>query len=276
MSREERVAELAVLRSKAEDLVQKLNEDVQDGIPNPTMEIEATDSNGEPTGEKISVYVLSVIEQTINQYTAEAREICFEDCRIADDPMMEAIKRLTFATIGLKERKFGEDKVSVYEIVQKERAIDLLRLHKYVDGGIGKDKNWNGLIERMNFHMTARQAKRLLKQKEHLTTVLKEINNSYAMCEIARNIDMGKDPTTNTKLLATLQSIVTAMIGSEYKATSHDVNYITDLYASKGRKALSVNCANHKYFRGYIAAVCHSIMTGEDYDISFKKVVAKK
>ena len=275
MTRAEKIAELAVLRERAENLVMQYNEGIQNGDPNPTMETDEIGKDGKPTGKKVVDYIGTVLEQTINEHTAIARGICFDDCRAADDPMLEAIKRLTFTTIGVKVSKKGDEKITVSEIVEKEKAIDLLKLHKSVKGGIGKDPKWNGLVERMNFYMTARQAKRLLKQKEHLTTVLKEINDSYAMCEIARNIDMGKDPTSNTKLLATLQSVITAMVGEEYKATSHDVNYITDLYATKGKKALSVNCANHRYFRGYIAAVCHSIVTGEDYDVAFKKANAK-
>lgn len=275
MTRAEKIAELAKLREKAEGLVMQYNDGIQKDDSNPTIEIDEKDSEGNSTGNKVRVYISTLLEQTVNTYTAKAREICFDDCRAADDPMLEAIKRLTFTTISVKETKKGDDKIPVSEIVEKEKAIDLLKLHKSVEGGIGKDPKWNGLVERMNFHMTARQAKRLLKKKEHLSAILKEINDSYMMCEIARNIDMGKDPTSNTKLLGTLQAVVSAMIGEEYKATSHDVNYITDLYASKGRGALAVNCANHRYFRGYIAAVCHSIVTGEDYEISFKKVNAK-
>lgn len=275
MTREEKIAELAVLREKAEGLVMQYNDGIQNGEPNPTVEIDETDVNGNKTGNKITVYIWDVLEQTVNTHTAKAREICFDDCKAAEDPMLEAIKRLVFDTIAIKENTKGDSKISVFEIIDKEKAIDLLKLHKSVEGGIGKDPNWNGLIERMNFHMTARQAKRLLKKKDRLSSVLAEINSSYAMGEIAKSIDMGKDPTSNTKLLGTLQSIVTAMIGEEFKATSHDVNYITDLYATKGKKALSVNCANHRYFRGYIAAVCHSIVTGEDYEISYKKVVSK-
>lgn len=275
MTREEKVAELAVLREKADSLVMQLNDGIQNGNPNPTMEKPEIDQDGNQTGNTVVVYIATELEQIVNQYTAKAREICFDDCKAAEDPMLEAIKRLTFTTIGVKEVKKGEEKIPVSEVVEKEKNIDLLKLHKSVEGGIGKDPKWNGIVERMNFHMTARQAKRLLKNKEHLTRVLEEINGSYAMCQIARDIDMGKDPTSNTKLLATLQSAITAMVGEEYKASSHDVNYLVDLYASKGKGALTVNCANHRYFRAYIAAICHSIVTDEDYEVSFKKVNAK-
>ena len=274
MTKTERIAEMQVLREKAESLVMQYNEGIQNGNPNPTIEVNVLDSNGNVTGSKAE-YITNLIDEVVNKYTAIAREICFTECRETDDPMLEAIKRLTFATIGMKVSKKGEEKIPVAEIIEKNKAIDLLKLHKTVDGGIGKDPKWNGMVEKMNFHMTARQAKRIVKKKENLTRVLTEINDSYAMSDIAKAIDMGKDPTSNTKLLGTLQGIVTAMIGEEYKATSHDVNFLTDLYASKGKTALSVNCANHRYFRAYIAAICHSIVTGEDYEISFKKVNAK-
>lgn len=275
MTREEKIAELAVLREKAEGLVMQYNDGIQNGELNPTIEVDETDSNGNPTGKKIKTYLSTVLEQVVNTHTAKAREICFDDCIAAEDPMLEAIKRLTFSTIGVKENKKGDDKISVFEIVDREKAIDLLKLHKIADGGIGKDPKWNGLIERMNFHMTARVAKDLVKSRDKLTAVLKEINDSYAMGEIAKSIDLGKDPTSNTKMLGTLQTIINAMIGEEYKAKSHDVKYLDRLYVTKGKKALSVNCANHRYFRGYIAAICHAIVTGEDYELSFKKVNAK-
>lgn len=274
MTRAEKIAALAELRSKAETLVMSLNDGIQNGNPNPTIE-KPEIVDGKETGKTVTVYISNEIEQLVNEHTSIARDICFDECKTADDPMLEAVKRLTFATIGVRETKKGEEKIPVSEIVDKEKEIDLLKLHKSIEGGIGKDPKWNGLVEKFNFHMTARQAKRVIKSKENLTKVLKEINDGYSMCKVAQEIEMGKDPTSNTKMLATLQSIITAMIGEEYKATSHDVNYLVDLYATKGKGKLKVNCSNHRYFRSYIAAICHGIVTGEDYEVCFKKVSAK-
>lgn len=268
------------LREKAEELVKLYNSQIQDGIMMPLMEYPSSNQNANSPD---IVQIMTIIEDTINKYTAEARAECFEELKASKDPMLEAIKRLTFDTIKVtvKKESFkipGSDEnaeILKSKIEDSEKAIDLLKLHNSIEGGIGKVSNWNGYVERMNYHMTARQAKRLLKNKEHLTKALKEINNSYAMSDIARQIDMGKDPTSNTKLLSTLQSVVTAMIGDTYKVTSHDVNYLTDVYAKKGKKALTVNCANHSFFRAYIAAICHGIVTGEDYDLSYKKAVSK-
>lgn len=264
MTKAERIAEMQVLREKAESLIMQYNEGIQNGNPSPTIEVNVLDSNGNVTGTKTE-YITSLIEECVNKHTNNARELCFAECRETEDPMLEAIKRLEFTTIGLKVTKKGEEKIPVAEIVDKNKSIDVFKLHKTVNGGIGKDPKWNGLIEKMNYHMTVRQAKRLIGERGNLTKLLSEISDSYRLSDIAKQIDLGKDPTSNTKLLGTLQTIVTAMIGEEYKPTSHDVNYLIDIYAKKGRGALTVECSNHRYFRGYITDICHHIVTGDDY-----------
>ena len=88
------------------------------------------------------------------------------------------------------------------------------------------------------------------------------------MSEIAREFDMGKNPVSKTNLLKTLQTVITAMLGEQYKATSHDVNFLMSVYSKKNRKALTVTCSNHRYFRNYLAEVCHRIVTGKSYELA--------
>ena len=42
------------------------------------------------------------------------------------------------------------------------------------------------------------------------------------------------------------------------------------LTGSDVSKALTVTCANHRYFRNYLAEVCHRIVTGKTYELDFK------
>lgn len=130
-------------------------------------------------------------------------------------------------------------------------------------GGIGHDKNWMHIAQKMNFLLTAQKAKDLGLDPQ-------KVNDSYAMSEIARQFDMGKNPTSKTNLLRTLQMVVTAMLGDDYKATSHDVNFLLSVYSKKNRKALVVSCANHRNFRSYIAEVCHRIVTDKAYELEYK------
>lgn len=204
------------------------------------------------------------ITESVNEYTAIARDICFEDCAATADPMIEAVTRLSFMTIAVKDSKKGDDKVPVREVIERERQIDLLKLHKYVDGGIGKDKNWVYMIEKLNLLMTCQKAR-------DLGIDPKDINDSYAMSEIAKGYDLGKNPASKTNILKTLTAIVAAMIGEEYKPVSHDVNFLLSVYSRKSRKALTVTCANHKYMRGYVMEICHRIVTGKAYEVDYKR-----
>lgn len=236
------------LREKAENLTTQYNEAIQSGKYD------------------VAAKLNEEIEQAVNEHTSIARDECFAECMATEDPMMAAIKKLSFMTIRVVDKKVGDEKIPVREVVEAEKPIDLLKLHKAA-GGIGKDKEWFARIEKLNFLLTAQKA-------VDLGIDPKLVNDSYAMGDIARAIDMGKTPTSKTNILKTIQSIVTAMIGEEYKATSHDVNFLMSVYSRKNRAALTVTCANHKYMRQYMAEICHRIVTGKSYNLDFKK--AKK
>ena len=246
MTREENIAKLAQLRSEAEALVKDYNEAIQNGKFEDATKAES-----------------AAIEK-INEYTGVVRDMCFEDCKNTDNPMLAAVQTLSYVTIGVKDEQKGDDKVPVRSIVDKERQIDLLKLHKYC-GSIGADENWVHIAQKLNFLLTAQKA-------VDLGLNPKDVHDSYAMSEIARQFDMGKNPTSKTNLLKSLQAVVSAMLGADYKATSHDVNYLMSVYSRKNRKALTVTCANHRYFRNYLAEVCHRIVTGKTYEVDYKKV----
>lgn len=244
MTREESTAKMAQLRAEAEDLVLKYNEAIQSGNFTEAVKLdEATDDK-------------------INEYTSIVREMCFDDCKASEDPMLTAVKFLRYETIGKKDEKVGESKIPVRSIIEKDKPIDLLKLDKHCKG-IGHDKNWMHIAQKMNFLLTAQKC-------VDLGIDPTAVNDSYAMSEIARDFDMGKTPTSKTNMLKTLQLVITAMLGEGYKATSHDVNFLLSVYSKKNRKALTVTCANHRNFRDYMAEVCHHIVTGSPYCVDFK------
>lgn len=247
MTRAEKENKLKELRALVEEKVKAYNEAMQDGKFDEVSKLDAE------------------ITDSVNEYTSIVRDMCFEDCAASDDPMMAAITALSFMTIGVKDTKKGDEKLPVREVIEKERQIDLLKLHKFVDGGIGHNKEWAYMIEKFNLLMTCQKAK-------DLGIDPTAINDSYAMSEIAKGYDLGKNPASKTNLLKTLTVIVQAMVGEEYKPVSHDVNFLLSVYSRKSRKALTVTCANHKYMRGYVMEICHRIVTGKTYEVDYKKV----
>lgn len=246
MTRAEKEAKLKELKATVDEKVKAYNEAMQDGKFD---EVSKLDTE---------------ITDTVNEYTSIVRDMCFEDCAASDDPMMAAVTALSFMTIGVKDTKKGDEKLPVREVIEKERQIDLLKLHKFVDGGIGHNKEWAYMVEKFNLLMTCQKAK-------DLGVDPTAINDSYAMSEIAKGYDLGKNPASKTNLLKTLTAIVQAMVGEEYKPVSHDVNFLLSVYSRKSRKALTVTCANHKYMRGYIMEICHRIVTGKTYEVDYKR-----
>lgn len=237
---------LSELRAQAEKLCKEYNDANQSGKADDAAKLD------EDMGK------------VINEYTSVVRTMCFDECKASDDPLRTAVTMLTYTTIAAKDERLEDGKTTVRSIVDKERPIDLLKLHKYVGGdGIGADKNWPHIAQKMNFTLTAQACK-------DLGIDPKKVNDSYSMSDIAAQYDLGKNPASKTNLLKTLQTAITAMLGKDAKATSHDVNFLLMVYAKKNRKALTVTCANHRYFVNYIAEICHRIVTGKTYEVEFK------
>lgn len=205
------------------------------------------------------------IDDLVGEYSATSLERTFAELKATEDPMLGAVLRLTYPTIKAKDAKKGEAAVAQKTIEDSEKAIDLRKLHKYC-GGIGTCQDWIYSVEKFNFMLTLRVAKKL--GVKDITT----INDSYAMSELARQRSLGDDPCSNSNILTTYRRIVGEMIGEENanKITSHDVNFLLEVYTKKGKAALKVNCANHRYLTSYIAETCHRILTEKGYTVEFK------
>ena len=245
MTNEERTVKLAELRQTAESAARDYN----------TALMEKRFDAAHRADEAIA--------DAVGEYNAIARMKCFEHCKSCDDPMLEAVKLLTFEGIAVKEEKRGDDEVPVRTIVERDRPIDLARLDKYC-GGIGADRMWIPKAEKLNCLLTAQRC-------VDLGISPKVVNDSFEMSAIAKQIDLGKTPTSKTNILRTLQTVVSAMIGDDYKVTSHDVNFLISVYAKKARKALTVVCADHRALRAYLAEICHRVVTNGQYEVVFKQ-----
>ena len=206
------------------------------------------------------------LEEVINYYAGISKAHCYAEAKASGDPMKFAITRFFFPIIKVKETKDKDTEIVIRSIADAERPIDLGDLHNKL-GGIGADKNWLYAAEKFNFYLTVRAAGRV-----------GAVVNSDAMVmnEIAKAFDMGKNPCSNTQLLKTLQLVVTMMLGEGYKANSHDVNYLVDVYSNDNKKSKTgITAANHKTLRNYLKKVCYRILTnGDGYEVQQKDIKA--
>lgn len=247
MTQAERNEKLTSLQAEITTLVSKYNEAIRT----------------KDTKQEDIIAINNETEKKIGEYVATAKEKCFEECKATEDPMLHAVKVLSYPVIRIADKKDNDTGLITRSVSDSAKDINLFELHKYC-GGIGKDDKWVYKLEKFNCLLTAKKAK-------DLGLDPKKVYNSYAMNEISRAIDLGATPTSNTQILKNLQVIVDSMIGDNYKATSHDVSYLTSIYSKKGKKALAVACANHRYLCNYIACICHRIVTGAGYELEHKE-----
>lgn len=238
----ERQKKMTAIYAEVESLVKTYNEAVQE------------------KNMEVAVKADKDMTEKVNEYTSIARSITFDVCKAAPNPMLKAVELLFFESIRVKDNPVTDEcPVPVRVIEPKAVQIDLIKLHAHCDG-IGADKNWLNMAKKLNLLLTVQKA-------IDLGINPKTINDSYAIADIANQIDLGKTPTSKTNMLKTLQLIITVMLGEGYKATSHDVNFLMSVYSRKTKKALTVTVANDKRLVGYLAEICHKIVTNKGYSV---------
>lgn len=215
------------------------------------------------------------LQQVIEVYATEAKAQCYKAAKDSGDPMKFACTTYYYQVIAVKEDKDPESRLTIgYHLEIVNKPIDLGDLHKRLEG-IGANKMWIHTAEKLNYYLTYRAAERV--GATELAELLSKKSDVFYMHEIARKVDLGKNPVSNTNLLKTLQQVITEMLGDDYKCTSHDVNYLVDVYSNDNKKSKTgLTAANHKTLRTYLKKVCYRILTGgTGYDVEQREIKIK-
>lgn len=209
------------------------------------------------------------IEQCINRYKFLSKTACYAEAKASGDPMKYAVKQFYYPTIKLKATEDKDSGIVIRSIIDSQAPIDLGDMHKKL-GGIGHDTNWIYDAEMFNLHLTVRAADRV---------GAKVKTGDFRLNKASLERNLGKNPCSNTQMLKTLQKVVSEMIGEEFngKVTSHDVNYLVDVYSNDSKKSkTAITAANHKTLRGYLKKVCYRILNGnKGYDIETREIKEK-
>ncbi len=187
-------------------------------------------------------------------------------------PMLAAATALNFETLKHKDAE-DENGIKSRKLVTADRPLDFVSLESFfTERGkkFGAEAAWVYKVAAFNRLLCMRTA-------ESIGADVKTVAEKFATPTQARDIKLGKTPTSNTQLLKQLQIIIDSMLyeegekGNIYKANSHDVGYLLSLYAKKGRGVLSVAAARPKYLEKLIAEILHRIVTEKAYNIEFKE-----
>lgn len=221
------------------------------------------------------------IDKDVEEHGSIAQKLCFEHLIEQPDPMLAACLTLTYDTIAVKDVLEGEGEIKTLkrDVVDKAKQIDLLKLEKFSKDRIGKtighDAKWNNMVERLNLMFALDCAVTIGKGADFLKTM----GDTYVIQEASKEINFGVKnpkagtPISNTALIKAVSAVVTAMIGEDYgkRTLTHDVKFLKIACARKSKKALTIQCANHKLMRAYLMEVCNRIATGGVYDVDYKK-----
>lgn len=252
MNREEITTKMAEAKSTAEAKAMEWNSAVLDNKP--VDEVNTLET---------------AVDDAVKEYVKFARIVAFDEILASEDPMVEACRRLDFDAIKYNINEDNDTKIKTMVVESCTKQIELKKLSEYaVKSGktFGHDAQWYLAIEKFNFLMTLDRATQLGVSPERI----KEVNDSYAMADMARQFDEGKNIISNTQELKSLAGVIELMLGDGYKPVSHDLRYLHMIYTKKGKGALKVSCANHRFMTRYIQEICHRIITGKTYDIEFK------
>lgn len=249
----ERITKLTETRAKLEENASKYNEAVRT----------------KDTTQDIIKAIDAEKDELLGIYVATAREICYEELKASDDPILEAAKKYEFDSISVKDIQDKDTGTITRTIVDTKKTIDLFTLHRYCKG-IGKDSNWVYKLEKFNYLLAYKAVLGITKGDDQKAK-LDKLKKTYAMDKVSRDIDMGKTPTSNTQVLKALDALIAATLGEEYHGLSIDAKFLLEIYTKEGKGALNVVLPTHSRFCGKFLRVLHRIVTNGTYGAEYKE-----
>lgn len=175
----------------------------------------------------------------------------------------QAIELHRFTTIGHK-KLIEEGRMTGVEKSERRVQVDLKKFCEVK----GFDLGWFYELQALNKRLTLRVA-----QSIGVTAAeMKRINDSYNMDKLAREVELGKTPTSDTQVVKHMQKVLDMLSPNEGKVNNHDLGYVMSCYTKRNNKAaLRVQCSKHTMLLSLMGDVFYRIATKGVYGVDYKK-----
>lgn len=211
------------------------------------------------------------LKETEGEYAAEKATEVFNDLAKTENPIKAAIEKHSYLVIGHRNER-EEGVVTGFSLVEdKVRQIDLVKFCKHNK----LDTAWQYMVERFNQLLALRAANELKLSKAQI----KKLSDSFYMNKLAKAVEMGETPDSNTSICKQLQMIIDAVLfidngkgKNSVKANNHDVAYLLMCYTKRGKNKLSVAVAKNSFVHSLVMDIMHRIVTGKTYDLEYKMI----
>lgn len=175
----------------------------------------------------------------------------------------EVLVKHHFMTISHKKLMDDGRMVGV-EATEKMVVIDLKKYCEYKSLPL----DWYYELQALNKRLALRTGEALGVSAKEMTT----IDNSYAMDNMAKQIELGKTPTSDTQITKHMQRVLDLLSADEGRVNGHDLAYVDRCYCKRSnRAALKVQCSRHALLMVLLTDVFHRIVTGGVYSLEYKQ-----
>lgn len=219
------------------------------------------------------------VEQELKETEAAYAEAkcmeVFAELKATEAPVRSAIAMHSYLVVSHRVKR-EEGVVTGFDIVEdKSRQIDLVKFCKYC----GLPVMWQYKVEKFNQLLALRAANELKMTKAQI----KKICDSFYMNDLAKQVEMGETPDSNTAICKQLQQVLDDILFEDngkgknvFRVNNHDVAYLLMCYTKRGKKTLSIAVAKHSYMHRLVLDVAHRVVTGKAYDLEYRMVSAEK
>lgn len=200
---------------------------------------------------------------TLKQVEGDLRKLIekevFNECKTTH----EAILRRSF--IAPSHKSINEEgKLVRIEKADKEVMIDLKAFCEHH----GFPLEWWYELQALNKRLTVKVARSLGVGP----TELRKINDSYTMNELAKQIELGQNPDSNSQVTKHMQKVLDLLDEGCGRVNGYDLAYVMSTYTKRNSKrALSVSCSKHSALQNILLDVFHRVATGKVYDVDYKR-----
>lgn len=215
------------------------------------------------------------VRDTEAEFANQSQQDLFAECKKAENPILEGVRRYTYPVMKHKMDRDGELIIGMNLVDDREKQVDLVRLCKFC----GLPTLWAYKVEKAGELLCIRTAKEL----GMTTDEIKQIAKTYRMAKAAEETELGGTPASNTQICKLLQKVIDDILfeddgtgKNKYKVNSHDVAYLLMCYTKRGRKQLSVTVAKVSFLHGLIVDVLHRITCGLKYGLEYQMVKEEK
>lgn len=203
-------------------------------------------------------------------FASQSAKIIYEECLIADNPMEALIKIHSHRVIKHKDDKDTKTR----SVNNKMKQLNLLEFCKFSKDNTTTplSMDWFYATCKLNQLLTMRMAEEL----GYSANDVANIEQTFAMKDLARKVNLGEKPTTNTQLAKAIQKCVDLLIGvNGFKVLNYDAKYLYALFAKKGKAQLSIQTAKSSTMCNLIMDIAYRLLTNGSYSVEYKKTETK-